>query len=104
MKLNSIRKKLTPQLERRMLCNWVQEVDGPWIEMDRYHELLTLLPDKVVENLEKARLARDGRMPMVKAGLGYEELLSSIITDGTAIASSSAEARLAPAIIIPNNY
>ena len=48
-------------------------------EMQRYSELLQLLPDKVVTNLEKSRLARDGKYPMIKAGLGYEELLSSVI-------------------------
>jgi hypothetical protein len=41
---------------------------------------------------------------MLKAGLGYEELLASIIVDGTAIASSSTEARLVPALMIPANY
>jgi hypothetical protein len=92
---------------REILCNWVREDDGqpgPLIEMQRYRELLKVLPDKVVENLEKARLARDGRMPMLKAGLGYEELLSSVIVDGTAIASSSTEAFLFPALMIPANY
>lgn len=92
--------------EREVLCDWVREEDGvtPFIDMVRYSHLLQHLPDRIVENLEKARLSRDGRMPMVKAGLGYEELLSSIIVDGTAIASSSAEARLAPALMVPANY
>jgi hypothetical protein len=74
------------------------------IDMARYGQLLSLLPDRVVENLEKARLAQDGRIPMLKAGLGYEECLASTIVDGTAIASSSTEAFLVPAILLPANY
>lgn len=97
-----------PELgERHTVCNWVRPEDddfSPFLDMHRYGQLLALLPDKVVENLEKARLSRDGRYPTIKAGLGYEELLASIIVDGTAIASSSAEARLAPALLIPANY
>jgi hypothetical protein len=115
MRLDWIRKKLRgasvpPLGQRHTLCNWVREGDetsaesAPLIDMVRYGELISVLPDRIVENLERARLARDGRMPMLKAGLGYEELLSSIIVDGTAIASSSAEARLAPALLIPANY
>lgn len=94
--------------ERHTLVNWVREGedgrDAPMIDMARYSELLTVLPDKVVENLERARLARDGRVPMLKAGLGYEELLSAIIVDGSAIASSSTENFLAPAFLLPANY
>lgn len=87
------------------LCNWVRdESDDPIIDMHRYRKLLKVLPDHVVENLEKARLSRDGRMPMIKAGLGYEELLASVIVDGTAIASSSTEAFLFPALAFPRNY
>lgn len=97
-----------PELgERRILVSYERDDDGeagPFVNMVQYGKLLAALPDKVVTNLEKARLSRDGRVPMIKAGLGYEELLSSIIVDGTAIASSSAEARLAPAVMIPANY
>jgi hypothetical protein len=74
------------------------------VEMQRYGELLSLLPDKIVSNLERARLSRDGRAPMLKAGLGYEELLLSVIVDGTAIASSSTENILFPDVMIPANY
>jgi hypothetical protein len=81
-----------------------EDLPGPVIEMERYGTLLSLLPDKIVENLEKSRLAADGRIAMLKAGLGYEELLSSVIVDGTAIASSSTEAFLFPALKIPANY
>lgn len=90
-----------------MLVNWVREEDdenAPMIEMVRYRHLLEHLPDHIVENLEKGRLSHDGKYPMLKAGLGYQDLLSSAIVDGTAIASSSSEARLAPALMIPANY
>lgn len=94
-----------------VIANWIRDGDDsvsnspdPFINMIQYGKLLEVLPDKVVENLEKARMSRDGRMPMLKAGLGYEECLSSIIVDGAAIASSSAEAKLAPALLIPRNY
>lgn len=109
-KLHWRRKKwgmYVPELgERHTLCNWVldEEAVGPMVEMARYTELLQHLPDKIVTNLENARLSRDGRKPMIKAGLGYEELLSSIIVDGTAIGTSSAEARLLPAVVLPINY
>jgi hypothetical protein len=113
-KLEVIRKKLVSPFEqtrepgtRGVICNWVRELDdqhAPLIDMKRYGDLLELLPDRVVENLEKGRLAHDGRYPLLKAGLGYEELLSSIIVDGTAIASSAAEAKLVPALLIPANY
>ena len=96
---------------RGVLCSWVREGDDstshstdPLIDMHRYAELLTALPDHIVENLEKARLSRDGRMPMIKAGLGYEELLASVIVDGTAIASSSTQSFLFPALLFPKNY
>jgi len=110
----------TPKLARdevdpigtpRVLANFVRDGDDttanspdPMIETVRYAELLKILPDKIVNNLEKARLAREGKIQMMKAGLGFEELLSATITDGSAIASSSAEARLQPAILIPANY
>jgi hypothetical protein len=111
MKLETIKKKLwtsqrrVPELgEREVLCNWVRDEDGPMIDEVHFNELRSLLPDKIVTNLDKARQARDGRMPMIKAGLGYEELLAAIIVDGTAIASSSTEAFLAPALMLPANY
>jgi hypothetical protein len=110
-KLNWKRRTWEPDIpeigERRMLASYERDDDldpGPFVDMVQYGKLLAALPDKIVTNLEKARLSRDGRVPMIKAGLGYEELLASIIVDGTAIASSSSEARLAPAIFIPVNY
>lgn len=97
-----------------VMAHWLREVDEgespaeivgrPVIEMKRYAELLTRLPDRIVQNLERARLERAGVGQMMRAGLGYEELLSGAIADGTAIASSSAEARLMPALLIPANY
>ena len=63
-----------------------------------------LLPDRIVQNLERARLSRDGRCPMLKAGLGYEECLSSVIVDGTAVDDSSTENILFPDLMIPANY
>jgi hypothetical protein len=97
-----------PELgERHTLCNWVLDEDehpGPMVEQQRYGELLSLLPDKIVSNLERARLARDGRVPMLKAGLGYEELLASVIVDGTPITSSSTENILFPDLMLPANY
>lgn len=101
------KKRIPPLGERHIVCNWVRDLEdpaAPLIEMQRYGELLRLLPDKIVENLEKGRLAHDGRYPLLKAGLGYEELLSSIIVDATAVGTSSAEAKLAPALFIPANY
>jgi hypothetical protein len=115
-RIDAIRKKLwtprdrddvPPLGTRETLCNWVREGDdssAPLVDLKRYGELLGLLPDKIVDSLERARLERAGIGPMLKAGLGYEELLASIIVDGTAIASSSAEARLVPALMIPANY
>jgi hypothetical protein len=99
------RDEVPPLGTREVLADWFRE-DGaqPMIEMQRYSQLLQMLPDKVVANLEKARLAREGKHVLLKAGLGFEELLASIIVDGTAIASSSSEARLAPALMIPANY
>lgn len=113
MRLETIRKKLRQEVpplgERHTLCHWATEdMDGdgpaPLVDMHQYGRLLSVLPDHIVENLEKARLARDGRYPMMKAGLGYEELLSSVIVDGTAITSSSTEAFLFPALLFPANY
>lgn len=118
-KLIAIRKKLwtpkdrddvSPLGTREVLAHWLSEdIDGnsvgaPVVDLVGYGKLLSLLPDKVVENLEKARLSRDGHYPMLKAGLGYEELLSSVIVDGTAIASSATEAFLFPALLFPANY
>lgn len=96
-----------PELgERHTICNWVrdEEAVGPFVEHIRYGELLSLLPDHVVTNMEKSRLAQDGQLPMIMNGLGYQELVSAIIVDGTAITSSSSEARLAPAVLVPANY
>jgi hypothetical protein len=97
-----------PELgERHTLCNWVLNEDdypGPMVEFQRYGELLSLLPDKIVQNLERARLSRDGRVPMLKAGLGYEELLASVIVDGAAVHDSSTENILFPDLMIPANY
>lgn len=100
------RRARVPELgERHMVCDWIREADeDPFIDDVRFGELLTLLPDKVVNSLQKARDARAGRIPMLKAGLGYEECLSAIIVDGTAIASSSTEALLFPANLLPANY
>lgn len=92
---------------RGILCNWVRDEEdcaAPLIETKRYFDLLELLPDKIVTNLEKGRLAHDGHYPMLKAGLGYEELLSSVITDGTAVNNSSTENLLFPDLMIPANY
>jgi hypothetical protein len=120
--LGSFLKRVTQkraELERRerfdrggMLCHFVRDVDSdegivtdrPMIDLAGYGDLLKLLPDKVVNSLERARLERAGVGPMLKAGLGYEELLSSIIVDATAVGTSSAEAKLAPALLIPANY
>lgn len=90
---------------RHVLASWFREDgDEPLIDMNRYAILLEHLPDKIVTNLENARLSRDGRMPMIKAGLGYEECLSSVIVDGAAIASSSTENILFPDLKMPSNY
>lgn len=89
----------------QLLCNWVRDPEsGKLIDMVKYAELLRTLPPHIADSLEKARLERDPERLRYVAGLGYEELLSSTIVDGTAIASSSAEARLAPALMIPANY
>lgn len=99
------RRARVPELgERHMFCDWVRDDEAPWIDEHRFLELLAMVPDKVASNLQRAKDARDGRIPMLKAGLGYEECLSSIIVDGTAIASSSTEAFLVPANLIPSNY
>jgi hypothetical protein len=110
-RIAAIRKKLWTPREppplgtRETLADWFAEGDdAPMIDMVRYGRLLEMLPDRIAVNLERARLARDGRVPMLKAGLGYEELLSSVIVDGTAIASSSTEAFLFPALLFPANY
>lgn len=95
-----------------LLANFVRDVDAdegivigrPMIDMVGYRELLGVLPDKIVESLERARLERAGLLPMFKAGLGYQALLSSIIVDAAAVGSSLAEAKLAPALVIPANF
>lgn len=79
-------------------------VARPMIDMERYRELLGVLPDKIVSNLERARLERAGIGTMLKAGLGYEEVLSSIIVDATAVGTSSAEAKLVPVLVFPPNF
>jgi hypothetical protein len=114
MKFETVKKRYlevtnrVPDLgERHTLCNWVLEDDGspnPLIEMHRYGQLLQLLPDNIVENLEKSRLSREGRMPMIRAGLGYQELLATVIVDGTAVHDSSTEGFLFPALLLPQNY
>ena len=95
-----------PELgERHTVCDWVREDDhAPMIDEQRYSQLLALLPDKVVNSLERAKQERAGKATLLKAGLGYEECLSAIIVDGTAIASSSTEALLIPANLLPANY
>jgi hypothetical protein len=94
--------------ERHTICDWVREYEGdgpqPWIDNVQYGKLLSVLPDKVVNSLEHARLERAGKVAMFKAGLGYEECLTSAIVDGTAVGTSAAEARLVPAIRLPANY
>lgn len=102
--------KIPPLGTPHVFAHWMSENaeeigKAPMIEMVRYNKLLAALPDKIVTNLEKARLAQDGRIPMLRAGGGtYEELLTSIIIDATAISSSSSEAKLAPTLAIPLNY
>lgn len=99
------RRRYVPELgERHTVCDWLKEDGAPMIDQHRFNELLSLVPDKVAQSLERARLARDGRIPMLKAGLGYEECLNAIIVDGSAIASSSSEAVLAPSNLLPANY
>jgi hypothetical protein len=109
-KIEAIRKKLWVPNDSSppgLVCNWVLEGDelpSPMIDHVRYGKLLELLPDHIVTNLEKSRLARDGRIPMIKAGLGFQEMLTSVIVDGSAIASSSTEAFLFPALVFPKNF
>jgi hypothetical protein len=120
-KLDAIRKKLwtpkdrddvPPLGTREILAHWLLDEDheggalkgGSLIELVGYGKLLEVLPDKIVSNLEKSRLSRDGLIPMLKCGLGYEELLSSVIVDGTPVASSSTENLLFPDLLLPANY
>jgi hypothetical protein len=101
------RRARVPELgERHIVCDWVRPEDGPgpWIDENALGGLYAMLPDKIVTNLQRARDAQAGRIPMLKAGLGYEECLSAIIVDGTAIASSSTESLLIPANLLPANY
>jgi hypothetical protein len=79
-------------------------VEEPFVEMIKYGRLVSLLPDRTVTRVERALRNGDPRREIIRAGLGYEELLAPIVVDGTAIASSSSEARLVPALMIPANY
>jgi hypothetical protein len=94
-----------PELgEHHVLCNWIMPEDDPtMIDMQNYSKLLTLLPDKIVNNLEKARLERAGVVPSLKMGLGYEECISSVIVDGTAVTNVT-ENILFPNLLLPANY
>lgn len=91
-----------------LVADFAREEDGvgnePWVEEVRFRMLLEMLPDKIATNLVKAREARDGKIAMLQAGFGYVDTLNSIIADGVAIASSSAEARLVPAVLLNENY
>jgi hypothetical protein len=99
------RRARVPELgERHIVCDWVREDEAPMIDETRYGELLSMLPDRIASELGKARLDRAGRGAMLKAGLGYEECLSAIIVDGTAVGSSSAETLLVPTNLLPANY
>lgn len=92
--------------EPHMVANWLRDEDPsdlPFIDMVQYGKLLELLPDKVVNSLEKARLERAGYGPMLKAGLGYVECLASAIVDGTAV-TAAAKTLAAPTILLPGNY
>jgi hypothetical protein len=80
------------------------EPDDPWVNETALATLTELLPDKTVEKIGRARNNRDPRRVIIRAGLGYEELLIPIIVDGTAITSSSTEAFLAPAVLLGANY
>jgi hypothetical protein len=116
MNLKAIREKIwLPRNDwdapsKGLLCNWVREggetshESVPLIDMHRYSELLTVLPDHIVENLEKARLARLGRYPMIKAGLGAVDLLTAIIVDATAVGTSNVEAKIGPTLVFGKNY
>lgn len=102
------RRNRIPELgERHIVCDWVREEEpgyAPMIDEVRFADLLTIVPDRVANSLLRARDERAGRAQVLKAGLGYEECLSAIIVDGTAIASSSAEALLVPTNLLPANY
>lgn len=90
-----------------VICDWVREDDdpkAPLINWPRYLEILEHVPDKVAENMEKARLAHEGLYPLYNAGLGVVDLLWSAVVDGTAITTSSAEAKLAPTTKFGGNY
>jgi hypothetical protein len=95
--------------ERHMVCNYLADEDGeqpgpqPMVDFVQYGKLLEILPDKIVNSLEKARLERAGYGPMMTAGLGYVELLGSIIVDATQVTGTS-EARMVPAVLLPSNY
>ncbi len=90
-----------------VICDWVREGDdgrAPLINMPRYLDILHHVPDKVAENMEKARLSREGALPIYQAGLGVVDLLWSAVVDGTAITTTSAEAKLAPTTKFGGNY
>ena len=94
-----------PELgERHTLASFSMDEAGVMVEEVRLGRLIKLLPDKKAARIVQARANRDPRRQIIRAGLGYEELLSSIITDGTAITSSSTENFLAPALLLPANY
>jgi hypothetical protein len=99
------RRRYVPPLgERHTLCSWVRDEDGTLVDMQRYSELLSMVPSKIANSLERARAERAGVGPMLKAGLGYCELLSGVIVDGTAISSSATENILFPNLLLPSNY
>jgi hypothetical protein len=94
--------------ERHTICDWVREVEGdgpqPWVDETQYAHLLEILPDDIASKLQRARDERAGKAAIYQAGFGYVDLLATAVVDGTAIASSSAEARLVPATRLPANF
>lgn len=97
-----------PELgDRHILCNWLRdwEDDAPptMVDLQQYGQLLRLLPDHIVTSLEHARDERAGTVQILKCGLGYEELLSSVIVDGTAV-SNVTQNILFPNLLLPANY
>ena len=111
MLLSAVKKKLSEDIpplgDRHTICSWFREEEpepAPMIDMVGYQKMLNVLPDHIVSSLEKARDERAGRGPMLRAGLGYEELLSSVIVDGTTVGNSSTENFLFPAQLFPSNY
>lgn len=102
------RRAYVPELgERHTVFDWVREEDprdAPMIDVARFTDLLTIVPDKVASSLIRARDERAGRAQILKCGLGYEECLSAIIVDGTDVNTSSTETLLLPANLLPANY